>query len=170
MNSEYCTSNFRRIAFSVITVCDLIVWQVWTGRIGEASPIPIPICQKVGEAIPILIPNPSRPNFVGILPPLRYLAHSCCMIRGLNRPKDFVSYDNIWRLYLDATLLSFFIDFPNYAFTSKFTSKIVGQGFFPSSYALIGNKTHIPSVAPHRETLIQDATPTELLGLRHVTP
>ena len=35
----------------------LFAWhQVWAGRIGEASPILIPICQKVGEAIPIGIP------------------------------------------------------------------------------------------------------------------
>ena len=37
----------------------------------------IPNSQQVGEAIPIPIPNPSRPNFVGILSPSRYLAHSC---------------------------------------------------------------------------------------------
>ena len=34
--------------------------------------------KKVGMAIPIPIPDPSRPDFVGILFPSRYLAHSCC--------------------------------------------------------------------------------------------
>ena len=42
--------------------------------------IPIPLCPKVGMAIPILIPDPSRPNFVGILSLLRYLAQSWCQV------------------------------------------------------------------------------------------
>ena len=37
--------------------------------------IPIPICQKVGEAIPIPIPTRPDPIFVRILSPSRYLAH-----------------------------------------------------------------------------------------------
>ena len=38
-------------------------------------PYPIPICQKVGMAIPISISTRRNPIFVEILSPSRYLAH-----------------------------------------------------------------------------------------------
>ena len=51
-------------------------------KVGLPSPIPIPVCQKVGLPCPIPIPICQKvgmaiPILVEILPPSRYLAHSC---------------------------------------------------------------------------------------------
>ena len=47
------------------------------------------------------------------------------------------------------------IYFPKPALTSMFASKMERLGFFPTSYAVTGNQTHISSVAP----LLRDLNP-----------
>ena len=68
-----------------------------------------------------------------------------------------------WRKNLQFKMAAFL----NLQLTSMFASLMTWLGFYPTPCALARNRTQVSSFTLLRETLIQDALPTELSRPRH---